>query len=560
MPSHLNPADAASRGMTPSTLTTNTMWWEGPPFLKQSHEEWPKLKLFSEQNIPEIRKKTINELPNILHLQPIDDENEILHRYSNLSQLLTTTAYCLRIAQKIKHKRKHSSTLHFEKILTSNEINNALNHWIKYTQQFYFLNEIKSIRQKQYLPVKNKLNTLNPFLDENEILRVGGRLTLAKQIPFGQRHPIILPTRSHLTWLLIQWTHKLTLHGGIQLTMQQLRQKYWIIHGKKSVRSFILKCNKCIRYTTKPIEQLMANLPASRISPNLSFTHTGLDYAGPFDLRSSWNRNASTIKGYICLFICFCTKAIHLEIVRDLSTNTFLTIFKKFIARRGMPSDLYSDRGKNFIGANRELKLMFNNPKSTWNEYVVHQLAKQQIQWHFNPPGASSMGGIWERQFRSVRYHLNRVLGNTRLTPDVMDTVVTQIEGCINSRPLTAMSSDPSDLNPLTPGHFLTGRSILSTPDKCVLDTQTNHLQIFQRSQQLIQQFWDRWQKEYLSDLQVRQKWHKHLPNIQIGDLVLIKDDRFPPTYWPLARVIKTFPDKEGLIRAALVKTATSQY
>jgi len=242
------------------------------------------------------------------------------------------------------------------------------------------------------------------------------------------------------------------------------------------------------------------------------------------------------------------TRAIHLEIVSGLSTDSFLSTLRRFFARRGRPSDIHSDCGTNFVGASRELKELPSLLNSQHHkEEVSNQMALDGIQWHLYPPGTPHFGGIWEAGVKSVKFHLRRVMGPHRLNYEEMTTTVTQKEALLNSRPLTPESADPSDLNALTPGHFLIGAPLTSAPDPSVCDINDNRLSRWQLVQKMYQSFWTRWSKEYLTRLQQRPKWLTEQKNISPGDLVTIKDENLSPMFWRLGRVQEIFPGQDGL-------------
>ncbi|CAG7718112.1 unnamed protein product [Allacma fusca] len=247
------------------------------------------------------------------------------------------------------------------------------------------------------------------------------------------------------------------------------------------------------------------------------------------------------------------TRTIHIEIVTSLSTPDFIAGLKRFIARRRLPSDIYSDCGRNFIGAQKEISKLWKSDK--FNSEVCNFLADKSISWHFNPPGTPHFGGIWEAGIKSVKHHLLRTLGTAVLTLEDMTTVTTQIEACLNSRPLTQLSSDPNDLAPLTPGHFLTGNALSALPEPDVTTEPMTHLSRWKLLQRAVQQFWKRSSFEYLSKLQQRPKWYSTRPNLQIGDLVVLKDERFPPMRWKLARIVEDHPGPDGLTRVYTIKT-----
>ncbi|XP_072375310.1 uncharacterized protein [Diabrotica undecimpunctata] len=264
------------------------------------------------------------------------------------------------------------------------------------------------------------------------------------------------------------------------------------------------------RFRAKPMEQIMGNLPKVRITPSRPFQNVGCDFGGPFLIKSSKLRKAPMQKCYISIFVCLATKAVHIELVSSLSTDSFLLCLKRFIARRGLPSLIYSDNATNFAGSKNELKDLREFFKSPSFSNDMQNFATQNfIEWKFIPPHSPHWGGIWEAAIKSAKYHIRRMIGNAYLVFEEFSTILSQIEAILNSRPICPLSNDPSDLQCLTPGHFLIGSSLTSYPEKTLLHLPINRLNFLQRCSQIQQSFWKRWSVEYLSQLHSRPKWSK---------------------------------------------------
>ncbi|XP_072395197.1 uncharacterized protein [Diabrotica undecimpunctata] len=299
----------------------------------------------------------------------------------------------------------------------------------------------------------------------------------------------------------------------------------------------------------------MGDLPQSRATPSFPFAVTGVDYAGPFALRTSRHRGASSYKGYISLFVCLSTKAIHLEVVTDLSTEAFMAAIKRFIARRGKPCQMMSDNGTTFVGANNSLLELGKFLKTNGNKFP-DMCAKSDINWKFIPAHSPHFGGLWEAGVKSVKANLKRVMTDTKLDYERFVTLLTQIEGVLNSRPLSALSSNPSDLLPLTPAHFLIGRAMDFVPEINLSNSSITSLSRFQQLQQLRRHFWKRWSLEYISELQERKKWKVNQSKIQTDTLVLIKERNLPPLNWCLGRVEVLHPGADGVTRVVTIRTS----
>ncbi|XP_074114130.1 uncharacterized protein LOC141537182 [Cotesia typhae] len=382
------------------------------------------------------------------------------------------------------------------------------------------------------------LSRLTARLDYQGILRVGGRLQNSQLDP-ESKHPPILPSKCKLSELLIADAHTRTLHGGTQHTLAYLRRQCWILGGRAPIKSYIHHCLTCARIRAVKTQQLMAPLPASRVTPSPVFETTGVDYAGPITLK--------TFQG----------RAIHLEAVSDYSTEGFLKAFRRFSSRRGICKTLHSDCGTNFKGADNELKRLFSQATSESKE-LQRLLTNNGTNWRFNPPGALHMGGKWEAAVKSVKRHLQSSISETSFTFEDFSTLLAQVEAVLNSRPLSALSDDPEDLSALTPGHFIRGAALNSIPEPSLTSVNESRPSQFQRIQERFQQFWNRWSAECLSAHQSISKWRYQQDDIKLGSLVLITDERLPPSKWPLARVIQLHPGKDGLTRVVTLKTATT--
>ncbi|XP_051171916.1 uncharacterized protein LOC127288483 [Leptopilina boulardi] len=545
-----NPADSLSRGQFPQEFLLNDMWKTGPKWLKEEKNNWP---------LSQFEKVPLTELKSTITLKVTTDKDfctQILNKFSTINKLKRVVSYCFRFANNSsKRKTKQIGPL---KIV---ELNQALKVIINLTQIQSFSEEINSLSKSESISQSSNLKALNPFLDNDGLLRVGGRLCNAT-ISYDEKHPIILPKNHYVTELIIENTHKEQLHAGTQATLHAVRSNFWPLSGKSTTRKILKRCIKCFRAKPNEYPYIMENLPRDRVIQARPFLNTGVDYCGPFFIKEKKFRNRGKVKVYAAIFVCFVTKACHLELVTDLTTDAFLASLRRFFARRGKCLNLYSDNATNFVGANRELKSLheFINSNS-FNQKLTDSLSNQGIQWHFSPPRSPHFGGLWEAAVKSFKYHFHRTVGNTLFSYEELYTYVTEIEAILNSRPITPLSSDPKDLNALSPSHFLIGDLLTTLPNQDLSHIQQNRLSSWQHIQFIKQHLWKRWSKEYLHELIVRSKWQlQKSENIKIGTMVILKEDNLPPLSWTLGRITKVHPGSDGIVRVVTVKTKTGVY
>ncbi|CAK1597961.1 unnamed protein product [Parnassius mnemosyne] len=543
VPTDRNPADLISRGIDISALACLRLWWSGPEFLMYDISKWPSQPK-NVETLPETRHDIIL---TAVTTHPKNNDCFIdFSRFSNYSRLVRSMAYVLRFIMSCKRQLISSN------YLTELELRNALNIIISKCQYDSFP-EYKLLLNKQNLPKKSQLLKFNVFLDENKIMRVGGRLDNSK-FSYNEKHPILLQSNHIFTKLLFDHEHKRLMHAGPQLLLANIRDTFWPIGGRNLAKACYHKCIRCHRMKGKVSNPLMGNLPQQRLlSGGFPFETVGVDYAGPVMSATRQGRGCRLVKVYICIFVCFTTKAIHLELVGDLTSNNYLLALRRFIARRGKPVNIYSDNGASFVGAYNDLSKFLKGNCDSLSE----SMANDNINFHFIPAYTPHFGGLWEAGVKSTKYHLLRVLGNCHLTYEELYTTLTQIEAILNSRPLTPLSSDPADCTPLTPGHFLIGRKLTSLPQLDYQHQSTPLLNRFQRIEQLRQHFWERWSKEYVSELQQRVKWRSCKDSLKINDLVVVKEDNLPPLKWKLGRVVAIHPGADGIVRVADIRTST---
>lgn len=570
-----NPADLISRGAMPKDLMDKPLWLHGPEWLMKPEAEWPQPKI---EITPEHREKIKVELKPLvvrIYNAPImfrGGDDALLNTVSCWQKLIRITGYVLRFRDNMiirlanrRQKRANQSKIITGRYLRVQELEKAANFWIKIAQAEHFQKEIENLKMKEdKFSLKSKIAALTPFLDGDEILRAGGRIKNAK-CTYNKKHPVIVPSDSKVCTMILQQAHEDTLHGGVQLMMRYIRNNYWIPKLRAHSRSIVRKCAICIRQAGQTSQQIMADLPVDRLVPARPFLKCGVDLAGPFNIRITDKRYMATrgrayldqnLKGYAVIYVCLVTRAVHLEAVMAYSAEAFLTSFKRFVARRGAPEYMYSDQGTNLVRADKDLQEAVDSWASTEVQDYVNW---NGVQWKFIVPSAPHQGGIWEAAVKQMKHHMKRIIGADKYTYEAVSTLLAEIEACMNSRPICAMSDDPNDVSALTPAHFLIGEPLkLPLPARHDLAPKMA-VGFFKELQVRTNSFWRIWSEEYLSSLLERPKWRELKDNLRPGQLVLIKNENLAPTFWPMGRVIQVKKSKDGCVRSALIKTQAGE-
>lgn len=532
--------------MTLETLQSCDIWWHGPGFLREK-------KQFSSQNNDEIFDLT--EMPELksnvtaLPIQIINNNILNFNRFSNFTRLIRTVAYVSRF---IYNSRQKSKSKHYLGPLSSDELNKSTNILARLSQQDSFPEIYNALQNNLPIKLNRNISSLDIFMDKDRLIRVGGRLRNSETFPYNKKHPLLLCSRHIFTRLLFQYEHKRLLHAGPQLLLATIRDNWWPLRGRDLARQAVHKCVTCTRIRGETFSVKMGDLPLERlVESGYPFLNCGVDYAGPMVILNRKGRGAKLEKCYVCIFVCFTTRAIHLELVTSLSSDAYLMALKRFISRRGKPAQIFSDNGKTFVGALKEFSKFLTSNQDNIKNYT----ASESISFKFIPPYSPHFGGLWEAGVKSVKHHLRRVI-NSNLTYEEFSTLLAQIESILNSRPLYPLSSDPNDFLPLTPAHFLIGRPLVAPACEDITHESTPPIIRYKRIEQMRQMFWKRWSKEYISELQKRTKWQENKGTLKPDTLVIIKEDNVPPLKWSLGRIIHTYDGQDGTSRVADVKTA----
>ena len=451
-PGEENPADIGLRGALGSKLRDDKLWWCGPQWLTQGEEKWPAtVEDIRTPESEEELKKTTNVMVVQVQRPPTVANLVDINRHGSLGKLLRVTAWVLRF---IKNARPdQDQTVKRKGRLKREELVQAEGEWLKAAQA-----DLR--RQGNFQHLVSELG----LVENDRILRCVGKL-VNSDLEVDVRRPIILPRDHAYTTLVIRDCRERVLHSGVRATLADMRSRYWVLEGRQCVKKVLRKCVTCKKQEGRAFSAPQtAALPEFRVKQVPAFSKVGVDFAGPLYVKAA---TGGVRKVYIALFSCCVTRAIHLELVEDLSAEAFRRALRRFAARRGTPTLIVSDNAKTFQATEKALNDLFNNPE------VASELDRKKVEWRFNLERAPWWGGFFERMVGSVKACLRKVLGNARLTFDELLTVLVKVEGTLNSRPLT-YNYNEVEHEVLTPSHLIFGRRIQSMPDEIAEEPEEN--------------------------------------------------------------------------------------
>ncbi|XP_066988222.1 uncharacterized protein [Macrobrachium rosenbergii] len=548
----LNPADVASRGVGSVMSSDMTHWLEGPDFLNMPASECPAKMHPSTE--PQVTEEDFMSLATTATSEEGSPFMSLITHFSRWERLKRAVAVFIAFLAFLRNKEQTIN------LRTTQIMQKAEKAIVCFIQKITFANEVENLKKtttkedkrEHSLPKTSTIFRLDPVLIDGT-LRVGGRLSKAA-MDSDVKHPMLLPQHSHVTTLIIRDAHERLGHAGRNHTIAAIRERFWIVSINSAVRRQLHKCITCRKMRKPCQEQKMSDLPQDRLEPAPPFTFTGVDFFGPFIIKEG----RKELKRYGVIFTCLVSRSIHLEAANSLETDSFIHCLQRFIARRGTVQEIRCDNGTNFIGTRNEL----NKAWSDLNQNKIqNKLLYMNIDWKLNPPMASHMGGVWERQIRTIRKVLSALFYDhgTRLDDESFRTLLCEVEYIVNSRPITTCSDDPDDMEPLSPSqilHMKSPKRLIPGPSQ---PEYVYSRKRWRRVQYLSDLFWSRWKREYIVSLQQRPKWNKQQRNTREGDIVLLKDENTPRLHWPLARVTEVLPDSRGVVRSVKLRTQSSE-
>ncbi|XP_033646408.1 uncharacterized protein LOC117305638 [Asterias rubens] len=528
VPGEHNVADKISRGVKVEQLQGT--WKDGPGFLREPEENWPK-------SLPKAEEREVNrekKEKTVLMVKEAADAIDC-NKFSSWRKLIRVTAYVFRFISHLKSKqRDHDGSL------TVEELTSAENHWLVEAQ--------KSLHGRLE---KGEFKSLSPFVKDG-MTYVGGRGHLGK-LSYDRQHPVLLPRSHHISYLITKNVHERG-HYGVATTATKVRSKYWVTGGTSLAKSVKFRCVMCRVFERKTEIQYMANLPIERMAPfTPPFYYTSCDYFGPFGVKVG--RNKAT-KHYGVIFTCLNTRAVHLEVAVDCSTMEFLQVLRRFLAVRGHPKLIQSDNGTQFVGAERQLREMVNG----WNVTKLKDFcAERQICWKFTTPLAPHQNGCAEALVKSCKRALKKAIGEQRLTPFELQTCLQEVANLVNERPIGRHPTDPDDGSYICPNDILLGRASNRVPQG-PFRTSRNPRERVEFVQQIVTSFWKTWIRDVHPALVTRKKWCVHRRNVCVDDVVILAEPNLIRGKWNIGRVTEVYPGEDGHVRNVKVTTAHGDY
>ena len=501
-------------------LITSSLWLHGPSWLSEGEIE-PSLSV----DVSEVEELAL------LCADTFRFENVLeVERWSSFGKAIRVVGWLYRFVKNLRLPGSRTIGA-----LTLTEMEEAKGKLILYTQRQSYFEEMAQLGGRGGVSKSSSIFQLSPVLDQEGYLRLGGRLQCT-ELSFEEKHPLILP-KGHLALLIVEFQHKLLKHAGVAALLTSLRSTYWIVAARQIAKRVTRECVSCRRFDATPCTQPFAPLPKLRVQEAPPFTVVGMDYAGPLFCSDQPK------KLYILLFTCAVVRAVHLEICDSLNLQDFLLGFRRFVSRRGFPSVIFSDNAKTFKGADTVLQRHFGTSCP---------------QWRFIVPRSPWWGGWWERLVRSVKVSLRKTIGKSCIRRVDLETTLIEIEACVNSRPLTYVGATVDSGNPLTPSHFLIGKvggfqPLIDLEQRPVTAKDLGSCETARLIR--LNQFWVKWSLDYIRNLPptLNRSFGRDL---ELGSMVLIKEDHLPRLQWPLGTIIKLYPGKDGSVRSVELKTS----
>jgi hypothetical protein len=552
VPSKQNAADIATRGMKVAELAECKLWWRGPEFLCGPDEEFPRRFNLDEHTV---EKSTEDEFRPLLSFQGSQTHVDRVKMFLDPKK-----HSCGDLFDGWKTLRRKTAMLFvFHKNLSRDEkLQRAEVLLIRMAQAESYTDVIEALKEGKDIPKKHSLSRYAPYLDENGLLRSKSRLEHSDIMPKETRLPIILPSRSRITYLMCMSAHNHLQHAVGDNMLRGNLAKRFVIPSLYYVERKIKKdCVTCIKRNALAAKQMMAPLPDYRLTEPLhAFSRVGIDFAGPFHIKQKRETRAQALrpKHYVLVLTCLQTRAVHFEVTPALDTDAVLNALSRFCDRRGVPQLIVSDNATSFKAAEKVLvdQIEKIDEEKLKNETSSGYKLGSGIKWIFNPPTGSHFGGVYEIIVEALKRALHAVYGYADLQIDEFTTAVCNVEGLLNSRPLAEVKMQPEESEILTPNHFL--NVPLGTLEESSDSTEGNLAKKWKYLQTLGAHYKKRFVNEIVATMHPRQKWHSPEKNLKEGDLVIELSESEPRLLWKIAKVVEILPGIDENVRKVKIK------
>ncbi|KAK5967304.1 Integrase catalytic domain-containing protein, partial [Trichostrongylus colubriformis] len=542
--SECNPADCASRGIPTALAHQEHIWWSGPSFLRLSPTEWPQVNNFALP--PEVDQQVQQEYQALLSSSSSSYVSPIRFKaVSRYNTLIRSTVYVLKIIRII--------FAHIHRIPTSFDAGHFTSSMHISALEFETAEALlikEHYRENEILLAQLPLDRFNAHRATSGLIHCPHRLQQASN---GPSLPILLVPPHPLVSLIVLHIHHSQYHSGVHSTIATLRLNYYIPSIRRTVAKILRQCIVCKKTNALPYRYPdIPSLPKERVTRSRPFQNIGLDYLGPLRYKDSFNVSA---KIWICLITCMATRAVHLELVLNNTTQEFLLAFRRFISRRGVPSLVLSDNAATFRSANDTLQKAIYAQSSF--QQVSRYFTSRHIRWKFITPLSPWKGGFYERLVGLVKTHIRKSIGHSLIPFQQFHTIIVEIEGILNSRPLTSIADTTNSPTVLRPVDFLVPEVQLQLPsslsDSITFDHSQHRLvEWYQEVGSVLDKFWTMWSTDYLSAISERQSKRNHKAK---------STPSIPQTHChshTLTIVMSTRSDNPNVSTSTLLSTTTS--
>ena len=519
--SKANIADIITRGSTLKSLLKNKNWWKGPsisPTTKFEQTLFTSILAFKVQQA-----------------EP-ESNNKCTFSFSKYSKAFNTFRRLAKFIKSASRKQRYKD-LHLDQL--------AIILMIKTSQRKHFQAEITNLEAKKPISKQSVLRNYNCFLDHDGILRLRTRLEKAVNLTYDQIYPVVMPSHCSISRAIVMREHSRVMHAGIARTVDAVRDRYFILRVKELATNVRKHCRMCKWIRANNETASFGALPPFRMDESEPpFTNTGLDIFGPMKVRMK-----TPGKRYGLIFTCATTRAVHLEVMSDMTADQVFWAFRRFIARRGIPSLIYSDNGSQLVAVKKRFVVLLEELRQVKPDFEI------RVVWIFQTAISPWRGGFYERLIRSVKYALITLTFKKPLEDIELETILYEIESHMNSRPLFTI-----DGKTITPAHFFTGKSLTRLPpignNEARNISRVDIIDAYLKNQRYVNAVWNEWRTQYL--LQLRQ-YHQNVNQpkspfrFQVDDVVILKNNQ-PHDSWPLGRIVKLHTSPDGIVRSVDVE------